>query len=123
MTYQYNTHYEPPAPVLPITVHRPGDKTRQVTTVALLDTGSDLTCLPSALIKAIGGEPAGTYDIYGMNKIFIGPARSYFLEFEIGSTIKLVEVIAIGDEPILGRNLLNEFVLELDGASQKVSIH
>jgi len=123
MTYQYDTHYEPPAPVIPIAVHRPGDSTKQVTTDALVDTGSDVTCLPSALIRAIGGEPASVYDIYGMNRVFIGSANSYFLEFEIGSATKLIEVLAIGDEPILGRNLLNEFVLELDGPAGKVTMH
>lgn len=108
---------------MPINVHRPGDTRKQVATDALVDTGSDITCLPTPLIMAVGGEPASVYAIYGLNRIFIGSANSYFLEFELGSTTKLVEVIAIGDEPILGRNLLNEFVLELDGPAGKVTLH
>lgn len=104
-------------------MHRPGDSTKQVTTDALVDTGSDITCLPSALIRAIGGEPASAYDIYGMNRVFIGSAKSYFLQFQIGLATELVEVVAIGDEPILGRNLLNKFALELDGPAGKVTVH
>ena len=122
MAYQYNSRYEPPAPVISITVHRPGDSTKLVTTDALVDTGADITCLPSTLVTAIGGEPAGVRTLYGINRVFLGEVNSYFLEFEIASITKLIEVVAFGDEPILGRNLLNEFVLELDGPTAKVSI-
>jgi len=53
---------------------------------------------------------------------YLGPANTYFLEFEIAATKKLVEVIAVGDEPILGQNLINEFILELHGPTQELSI-
>ena len=123
MTYQYDhSHYQPPAPLARLTVRNPADNTRQVTTDALVDTGSDITCLPKALIRAVGGEPASTYSVFGIDKVFIGFANSYFLEFEIASTKKLAEVAAVGDEPILGRNLINEFILQLDGPARKLSI-
>lgn len=123
MSYRYdNQHYDPPAPVLPITVRAPGDTVKQVTADALVDTGADMTCLPIALIKVLGGERASTYDVFGINRVPIGPADTYFLEFEIAATKKLAEVIAIGDEPILGRNLINEFTLQLHGITQELSI-
>jgi len=103
MSYQYdNQHYNPPAPVLSITIRTPGDNMKQVTTDALVDTGADMTCLPRAIINALGAECASTYNVVGMNGVSIGPANTYFLEFEIATTKKLVEVIAVGDEPILG---------------------
>jgi len=123
MSYRYdNQHYDPPAPVLPITVRAPGDTVKQVTADALVDTGADMTCLPIALIKVLGGERASTYDVFGINRVPIGPFDTYFLEFEIAATKKLTEVIAIGDEPILGRNLINEFTLQLHGITQELSI-
>lgn len=123
MSYRYdNQHYNPPAPVLPITVRAPGDTVKQVTADALVDTGADMTCLPIALIKVLGGERASTYDVFGINRAPIGPADTYFLEFEIAATKKLAEVIAIGDEPILGRNLINQFTLQLHGITQELSI-
>lgn len=123
MSYRYdNQHYNPPAPVLLITVRLPSDSIRQVTTDSLVDTGADVTCLPRAIINALGAERASTYNVFGVNGVFIGIADSYFLEFEIASTKKFVEVIGIGDEPILGRNLINEFTLELNGPTQKLSI-
>ncbi len=123
MTYPYdNNHYNPPAPVLPITVHIPGDSAKQVNTVALVDTGADITCFPRALINALGAEYASSYDVFAINGLSIGSKDSYFLEFEIATTKKIVEVIALGDEPILGRNLINEFTLQLHGLTQELSI-
>jgi predicted aspartyl protease len=123
MTYPYdNNHYNPPAPVLPITMHIPGDSTKQVTTEALVDTGADITCLPRALINALGAEYASSYDVFAINGLSIGSKDSYFLEFEIATTKKIVEVIAVGDEPILGRNLINEFTLQFHGPTQELSI-
>ena len=123
MTYSYdNQNYNPAAPVLPITVHIPGDITREVKTVALVDTGADITCLPKALINALKAEPGSRYDVFGINGIFIRSTESYFLEFEIAGTKKFIEVIAVSDDPILGRNLINEFTLKLHGPSQKLDI-
>ena len=110
-----NERYDPPAPVVLVTVRSYAHDGRQVTTEALVDTGSDVTCFPPALIRAVGGEPAGSFAVRGVGGVFVGYANSYFLEVEMASVRRLVEVVAIGDEPILGRNLLNKFVLELDG--------
>lgn len=126
MNYHYdNQHYNPPAPVLPITVRAPGNSMKHITTDALVDTGADMTCLPRALINALGAERASTYNVVGINGVLIGPADSYFLEFEIAATKttkKLVEVIAVADELILGRNLINEFKLRLNGPTLELSI-
>lgn len=123
MSYRYdNRHYNPPAPVLPITVRTPGDSIKHVTTDALVDTGADMTCLPRAIIDALSAERASTCEVFGINRVSIGPADTHFLEFEIEATKKLVEVIAVGDETILGRNLINEFTLQLHGRTQELSI-
>lgn len=123
MSYQYdNRRYEPPAPVLPISVHIPGNSAKVVTTEALLDTGADITCLPKALIDAIGAERVSTYRVVCLGGMVLGPADSYFVEFEIGTKAKIVEVIGVDDKPSLGRNFINEFRLQLDGPGQKLDI-
>jgi hypothetical protein len=81
-----------------------------------------MTCLPRALIDALGAECASSYDVFGINRILIGTYDTYFLEFEVAGTRKLVEVIGVGDEPILGRNLINEFTLRLHGPTKELSI-
>lgn len=123
MTYQYdNHHHNPPAPVVNITIHIPGDSTKHVKIDALLDTGADITCLPRAIIKALGAERASVHNVAGINGSPIGPADGYFLEFEIATKKRIYEVIAVGDEPILGRNIINEFIIELQGPIKKLEI-
>lgn len=123
MNYQYdNSKYNPPAPVLPITIHIPGDSTKQMTIEALVDTGADITCLPKSFINALDAKLASSYIVFGINNVPIGSHDSYFLEFEIETTKKLVEVIAVDDESIWGRNFINEFILELNGHDKKLNI-
>jgi len=105
-----------------LVMRNPGDAGRQLAVNALLDTGADITCLPTAFIRAIGGEPASTYAVYGIAGKYVGSANSYFLEFEISTTKMLIEVLAFGDEIVLGRNLPNELALELDGPARKVRV-
>jgi len=123
MNYQYdNYHHNPPAPVINITIHIPGDSTKHVKIDALLDTGADITCLPRSIIKALGAERASVYNVAGINGSSIGSADGYFLEFEIAAKKRIYEVIAVGDEPILGRNIINEFIIELQGPIKKLEI-
>jgi len=49
-----------------------------------------------------GAVGLSSWIISDINGVSIGPANTYFLEFEIATTKKLVEVIAFSDEPILG---------------------
>ena len=122
MTYDYdNNRYNPPAPVLPVTIRIPGSNAKQVTTDALVDTGADMVCCPKAFIDAVGAQPASTRQVFGVNHAFIDTCYTYFIEFEIAGTKKLVEVVALGQELILGRTLMNEFAIKLNGRSQKLS--
>lgn len=122
MSFNYNDDYTPPAPMLRITIRNLSDNTRHITGDALVDTGADITCVPRAIISTVGGEPVSTYHIIGIGESHVGPANSYFLEFEVGTVKSFVEAIAIGDELILGRNIINEFVLKLDGPNNKTDI-
>jgi hypothetical protein len=77
--YHYDDqHYDPPAPVMRIVIRNPADPNRKIVVDTLVDSGSDITCLPSALIRAIGGEPSGTKDLYGLSGTHLGTAYSYF---------------------------------------------
>jgi predicted aspartyl protease len=123
MTYEYdNTNYDPPAPTLPVTVRVPGNRIAHITVYGLVDTGADITCLPSAFITNLGALSGSSRCISCITGERIPNVPSYFLEFEIANTIKLVEVVAVGDELILGRNLINEFILHLHGPNQKLDI-
>jgi predicted aspartyl protease len=123
MSYQYDSsRYDPAAPVLPVSMRIPGDNAKRVATDALVDTGADMVCCPQALIDALGAHPAGTRDVFGIDETFVGRCNTYFLEFEVAGATRLAEVAAIGNEFILGRNLVNEFALKLDGRAQQLTV-
>jgi predicted aspartyl protease len=104
-----------------LTIRNPQDTNRQVTLNALVDTGADMTCLPSVIIRAIGGIPSSTY-LVGTLDERRQEVDSYFLEFEISTRKMLIEVLAFGDEVIIGRNLINELVLELNGPAREIKV-
>jgi predicted aspartyl protease len=122
MIYQYKEDCNPPAPILRITVSNLLDGARRLTADALVDTGADITCLPKNIVKTLGAEPISTYSLIGINETNAGVVNSYLFEFEIASIIKQAEAVAVGDELILGRNLINEFVLQLDGPNKKINL-
>ena len=47
---------------------------------------------------------------------------SYFLRLELGEYHVSTEVLALGNQPILGRDVLNGLMLELDGPRRKVTL-
>jgi predicted aspartyl protease len=88
---------------------------------ALIDSGADLSVVPRATLEALALPQVSTTRIQGVT----GVAEStsvHAAAFEIAGSTELVEVVAFGDEAILGRDLLNRFVLELDGPGETLTI-
>jgi predicted aspartyl protease len=90
--FPYDADYTPPAPVLPIRVVTPGKRSKSETT-------------RSHRMRGLLGHSTPV-DVYGVT-------------IEIaGHSFKQIRVIAVRDnaeEPILGRNVLNQLVLRADG--------
>jgi predicted aspartyl protease len=119
----------PPAPIIPVQLTRPDWQTPlpSTTIAAFLDTGSDCTLVPlavistlqlqvsrsSAIIQGIGGEADQSIASY--------------LNLTIGdTTIRAVKVYGysgdlLSNQIILGRNILNQCCIEFDGIHQKIT--
>lgn len=109
----YSTEYVPPAPVLPIRVSAPSGGAG-VALVALVDTGADVSVLPLSVAESLGLPELSSLRIQGVT----GAAESVRLHaasLDLGGKTHLVEVACLGDEVILGRDILNRFVAKLDG--------
>lgn len=108
----YSTRYDPPAPVLPIRVTRGGGG-RSLALAGLVDTGADVTVLPESVVMRLSLPRVGTVRIAGV----VGHARApvHAAMLEVAGRAALFEVIALSDEAILGRNVLNALRLVLDG--------
>lgn len=88
---------------------------------ALLDTGADCSLVPRAVARTLELPEIDEVTITGVGggerRVTVHAAR---LEFAGGSV--LARVAAVGAESILGRDLLNEVVLRLDGPRLAVSL-
>jgi predicted aspartyl protease len=109
----YDRRYDPPAPVVPVLVSAPGSG-RQAAVAALLDSGADCTALPVHLVRALGLPWIDWMQVEGVGA---RPRRApvHAVELVVGRRRSLMRVIAIGREPLLGRDWMNGVRALLDG--------
>ncbi|MDQ7830016.1 MAG: hypothetical protein QN122_06030 [Armatimonadota bacterium] len=110
--FPYDARRSPPAPVLPVRLGPP--RTEPATAVAaLVDSGADITVFPEGLPQALGLPRVSEVTVRGV----AGTARVpvYAAEVEAAGRRQIVEVVGLGGEALLGRDLLNRWVVTLDG--------
>ena len=112
-------HYDPPAPVLDITV-KPRPTANEQTGVmirVLVDSGADATMLPEELLMAIGAikvDRRRSRGVYG----YVRTVSVYLVDIQIDSLlVPSVQAIGISqdDEPLIGRDILNHLIVTLGG--------
>lgn len=109
----YDLQRNPPAPVLPMRIGRPGADPA-VLLVALVDTGADATVIPSALARRLDLPMVADVAVAGPGG-FSQRAGVHSAMVEVGGLQWPVRVLAVGNEPLVGRDLLNEWVATLRG--------
>ena len=110
--FPYSRQFEPPAPVVEITLRARGEHTLLV----LIDTGADASMLPIAALRA----NARFVEKHRIIPVF---GRAYTVDlyavdiYLAGFQIPAVEVVALmgNDEPLIGRDVLNHLIVTLDG--------
>jgi|688.fasta_scaffold566101_2 predicted aspartyl protease len=123
-TYNYSNEYDPAMPVLEVGMSLPKRNTAEITVSALLDSGSDGTLFPVDTLEAIGAKPVGPARVHGLwggsrsanmylVKLYIGPQQLFAVR---------VAGVRTEDECILGRNVLNQLVITLNGHAGVVEI-
>jgi predicted aspartyl protease len=116
----YSTEFRPPAPVLTLRAGAPGSEP-MLGLIALVDTGADLSIVPRSVVDALALPQVATTRIHGVT----GVAEStnvHAATLEVAGMRVLAEVVAWGDEAIIGRDVLGRFVLELDGPRETLVI-
>jgi predicted aspartyl protease len=124
MRFSYTSAYRPPAPIVEIQLGAPDGVLRAGTLQAIVDTGADMCLVPFQYIEPL--------DLQIDDRKFLRsqwgerrPVDIYVLDIGIGDLrLGAIEVIAddIGDEIILGRNLLNQWTMILNGSRQFLEI-
>lgn len=116
----YNLDFEPPALCVNVTIANTINRRRRNTLNALLDTGSDITAIPSEQVRLL--------DLYTRDQIRLETVEgtssfiyTYAVRFTLGDlVIPRLEVILTGLEMVIvGRDVLNQLHLRLDGPQQQ----
>jgi predicted aspartyl protease len=115
--FPYDDNYSPPAPMCQVSLEsaRTGQSVGPLN--AILDTGADGTLVPQRYLDAIGARPVmetGLRSQWGERRV----AYLYLVSVRIGD-IELPGTYVVGDEQsdeiVIGRNVLNELRIRLDG--------
>lgn len=117
--FPYDSAYDPPAPVCEITL-TVASTGRRTSIFAMIDTGADATLVPVSYLNQIAAR-----------RVFEASLRSqwgerrrvylYLVDLQVaGLNLPGVYVVGdeMGDEAVLGRDVLNRLRLLLDGKKQ-----
>ncbi|MFZ2361007.1 MAG: retropepsin-like aspartic protease [Anaerolineae bacterium] len=120
---EYDRRFDPPAPVVQVTVRHILQQRRRVTTAALLDTGSDVTAIPASLVQRLQLIPFSRLrleDVSGETRTVL----TYAVHLTIGElTLPRLEVIQTGlNQAIVGRDVLNHLYVLLSGPELAFSL-
>jgi predicted aspartyl protease len=122
--YPYSSEYVPAAPVVDIRLGAPGMESSSSFLQAFVDTGADATLIPMTYLKQVGTEKVDQADLrsqWGEQRI----VTLYAVALEINQYyIDFIQVVGdeIGDEIILGRDVLNRLRLLLDGPAGMLEV-
>ncbi|MDM8526701.1 hypothetical protein QUF58_00700 [Anaerolineales bacterium HSG24] len=117
--FEYSSGYHPAAPVCEIYLGRAGQPATIGPLPALLDTGSDMTIIPTTYLRQIQAKRISR----GQARSIWGDTRTvgiYMVSFALHdlqiSTLQVLEDHRT-DEIVIGRFVLNRFKIMLDGPS------
>jgi predicted aspartyl protease len=123
-SYDYDTSYEPAAPVVPIGLSPSGEEVARQQVQALVDSGADATMIPIDILKAAGAR----YVQQRRMRPVVGEpvtVNLYLTAVQLGDhVIHGIRAIArpAGSESIIGRDVLNQLEVTLIGPAHEVWI-
>lgn len=123
--YNYSTQFDPAMPVIEIGISLLRQSRPATTVIALIDSGSDASMLPQSILEAIGAKPIDTVrvrgilgqsfplELYSVN-LYVGPHRLFAVDVTGAPT---------DEECLLGRNVLNQLEIVLNGPASTTGIY
>ncbi len=122
-SYNYLQAYSPAMPIVEVSLSASAPQTSEITIEAILDTGADASLIPVSVLTSMGARYTSQARLRGIT----GDTQwvnLYLVNMKIGSyLIYAVEVIASdNNETILGRDVLNQLNIRLDGPAEVTEI-
>jgi predicted aspartyl protease len=122
--FKYITQFRPSAPFVYVTI-RTADGASEIGELpAQLDTAADRTVVPMKVVDELAVEPMGNIPIGGVaGHVTLMPTFLVQVEIRLLRSVN-VAVVAHREEPfvLLGRDVLNQFRVSLDGPGEVVEI-
>lgn len=121
--FDYDFSVYPSIPVLEVILRNP-ETNKQIEHQAIIDTGADFTLFPERLLLETDLQQVGWINVEGISQT----SR----ELALYSATIAVRDLAVGsldiigdpdfDMPIIGRDFLNRFIINLDGFASTTTI-
>ena len=116
------SHYDPPAAVAQVTLREMNGGALLPNVLVLLDTGADVTLLPRTAVERLGVKPLGQdYQLLGFDGT---PSTAQAVDLDMIFLKKAYRgryLLIDGDHGVLGRDILSNVVLLLNGPRQEWS--
>jgi predicted aspartyl protease len=112
----YDPAFSPPAPVADVTVVHPTTGVNSGALRGKLDSGADVTVIPQRLVAELGMTPRGRIWTRGYDGTY-AQRLIYYVRLTVESfdllTVRCIAADRV--DVLLGRNVLNRFIITLDG--------
>lgn len=123
LSFDYDRQYSPAFPVLEMRVTGSDPKLgREI--IGLIDSGSDATQLPLDILRSVGARRIDRRWVRDLSGVRYGVAV-YAVQLQIGAVVMTAfEVIGREgiDEVIVGRDVLNQFIVTLNGLAHVTEV-
>ena len=122
LTYPYSIDFHPPAPMLDVDCSSPISGT-SIAVPALVDSGADMTVLPSDVVSRLQLGRTGFITAVGLEAL--PTERSVFsaaIQIAGRHSVSVRVITWDGSFALLGRNVINEWRLVLDGPASSMTI-
>ncbi|NKQ34507.1 MAG: hypothetical protein HF973_02705 [Chloroflexi bacterium] len=124
ISFEYDRSYAPPMPVARIRIRSLENPDKSVVLDAIIDSGADTTFIPVRTLQELGiRKPVREAFLYGIGG-FSYSVNVYMIKIEIGPH-EFFGTRVVGDEQnraILGRNVINQLLLTLNGLANTLQI-
>ena len=123
MRFEYEISYAPPAPFIPVRISPFAHPDHAVSFPAKIDTGSDITAIPEAVVTQLGLREKDRLTVSGFdNQLAEIPEYAIRLELPSGPRGHVDVIVIQADYVLLGRDVLNLLRLLLDGPALTLEI-
>ncbi len=114
--WSYDRNYTPPAVVVPVEVLHPTSAASAGPVSGKLDTGANITVLPQSLVTGLQLRPRARGWTRSFDASYSHRSVYYARMVVEGLDLPAVRCVAAArSDVLLGRNVLNHFVIKLDG--------